>query len=63
MSCCAADTNGCLDLRHRASALDGRVRAEWSRCLGCTARCAIDSVCDEAQQVGCLQGLEGCPLV
>ena len=34
MSCYAAGTNGCLDLRHRASALDGQVSAEWSRCPG-----------------------------
>ena len=29
MSCCAAGTNGYLDLRRRVSALDGRVSAEW----------------------------------
>jgi len=28
MSCCAAGTNGCLDLRRRTFALDGLVRAE-----------------------------------
>ena len=44
MSCCAADTNSCLDLRRRASALDGRVSAEWSRCSGSMARRARDSV-------------------
>jgi len=44
MSCCAAGTNGCLDLRRRASPLDGRVSAEWSRCLGSMARRARDSV-------------------
>jgi len=44
MSCCAADTNGCLDLRRRASALDGRASAEWSRCPGFMARRARDSV-------------------
>jgi len=30
---CAAGTNGCLDLRRRAFALDGRVSTEWDRCL------------------------------
>jgi len=44
MSCCAAGTNGCLDLRRRASALDERVSAQWSRCLGSMARRARDSV-------------------
>jgi len=44
MSCCAAGTNGCLDLRRRAFALDGRVSAEWSRCPGSMARSARDSV-------------------
>jgi len=44
MSCCAAGTNGCLDLKRRASALDGRVSAEWSRCPGSMARRARDSV-------------------
>ena len=44
MSCCAAATNGCLDLRRRASALDGRVCAMWSRCPGSMARRARDSV-------------------
>jgi len=29
ISCCAADTNWCLDLRRRASAHEGRVGAEW----------------------------------
>jgi len=32
MSCCAADTNGCLDLRCRAFPPGGHVSAEWSRC-------------------------------
>jgi len=32
MSCCAAGTNGCLDLRHRAFALGEQVSAECSRC-------------------------------
>jgi len=44
MSCCAAGTNGCLDLRRRAVAPDGRVSAEWSRCLGSMARRPRDSV-------------------
>ena len=44
MSCCAAGTNGCLDLRRRVSALDGQVSAEWSRCPGSMARRARDSV-------------------
>jgi len=44
MRCCAAGTNGCLDLRRRASALDGRVSAERSRCPGSMARGARDSV-------------------
>ena len=43
MNCFAAGTNGCLDLR-RASALDGRVSAEWSRCRGSMARRPRDSV-------------------
>ena len=38
MSCCAAGTNGCLDLRRRATALDWRVSAEWSRCPGSMTR-------------------------
>jgi len=46
LSClaCAAGTNGCLDLRRRASALDGRVSAERIRCPGSMARRARDSV-------------------
>jgi len=44
MSCCAAGTNGCLDLRRRTFALDGQANAEWSRCPGSTARRARDSV-------------------
>ena len=44
MSSCAADTNGCLDFRRRASALDGRVSAEWSKFPGSMAQCARDSV-------------------
>ena len=66
MRCCAAGTNGCLDLRRSAFALDGPVSTGWSRCPGSMARCAIETVwlhCYKAQQVGCLRGLEGCPLV
>ena len=44
MRCCAAGTNGCLVLRRRAVALDGRVSAERSRCPGSMARRARDSV-------------------
>ena len=44
MRCCAARTNGCLDLRRRASALDGQVSSEWSRCPGSMARRPRDSV-------------------
>ena len=44
MRCCAAGTNGCLDLRRRAFALDGRVGGEWRRCPGSMARRARDSV-------------------
>jgi len=44
MSCCAAGTNECLDMRRHAFALDGRVSAEWSRCAGSVARRARNSV-------------------
>jgi len=44
MSCCAASTNGFLDLKRRAAAPDGRVSAEWSRCPGSMARRPRDSV-------------------
>ena len=44
MSCCAAGTNECLDLRRRAFALDGQVDVEWSRCPASMARSARDSV-------------------
>ena len=44
MSCCAAGTNGCLDLRCCAAAPGGRVIAEWSRCPGSMARRPRDSV-------------------
>ena len=37
-------TNGCLDMRRRASALDGQVSAEWSKCPGSMARRARDSM-------------------
>ena len=41
---CAAATNECLDLRRHASALDGQVSAEWSRCPGSMPRRARHSV-------------------
>jgi len=41
---CAAGTNGCLDLRRCAFALDGQMSAKWSRCPGSMARHARDSV-------------------
>jgi len=44
MRCCGAGTNGCLDLRRRAFALDGQVSAGWSRCPGPMTRSARDSV-------------------
>ena len=44
MSCCMAGTNGCLDLRHRAFALDERVSIERSRCPDSMARRVRDSV-------------------
>jgi len=44
MSSCATGTNGCLDLRRCAFALDGRVSVEWSRCPGSMARRSRDSV-------------------
>jgi len=44
MSCCAAGTNGCLDLRRCAAAPDGRVSAERRRCPGSMARRPRDSV-------------------
>jgi len=40
----AAGANGCLDLRRRAFALDGRVSAKWNRCPGSMARRARVSV-------------------
>jgi len=45
MSCWAAGTNGCLDLRRRASALGGRVSLEWSRCPGSMAGGADVQAC------------------
>jgi len=44
MRCCAAGANGCLDLSRRASALDGRMSAEWSRCPGPVTRRGRDSM-------------------
>jgi len=44
MPCCAAGTNGCLDLRRHAFALDGRFSTERSRCPGSMARPVRDSV-------------------
>jgi len=44
MSCCATVTNGCLDMRRCATALDGRVSAEWSRCPSSMPRRSRDSV-------------------
>jgi len=44
MSCSAADTTGCLDLRCRAFPLRGQVSAEWCTYLGSMARRARDSV-------------------
>jgi len=65
LSCCAAGTNGCLDLKRRASALGERVsvsgegaQAPWHGVLE-----IVWLYCDEAQQVGWLRELEGCPLV
>ena len=65
VSCCAAGTNGCLDLRCRASAVVGQVSTERSRCPGSRARRPrkVWLHCNGAQQVGCLRGLEGCLLV
>jgi len=48
MSCCAASTNGCLDLRHRAFPVGGQVSSP-----GAMARRAGDSVaaCVEQRNV------------
>ena len=48
-----AGTNGCLDLRRRAFALDGRVIAKWSRSPGSMVRRARDSVAPMQQSSGC----------
>jgi len=65
ISCFAAGTNGCLDLRRRAATPDGRVSTEWSGCPGSMAWVLeiVWLLCDEAQQVGYLQRLNGCLLV
>ena len=44
MSCCAAGTNGCLNLRCSAFLLSGQMSAKWSRCPGSVAGHAGDSV-------------------
>jgi len=44
MSCCAGDTNGCLDLRCHAFPLDGQASTEWNRCPGSMGQRAGDSV-------------------
>jgi len=44
MSCCAARTNGCLDLRCHTFALCGQVSTEWSKCPGSMGWHASDSV-------------------
>ena len=44
MGCCAAGTNGCLDLRCHASAIGGEVSAKWRGCRGSMAWRARDSV-------------------
>jgi len=41
---CAAGTNRCRDLKRRASALDRRMSAEWSRCPSSVARRTRNSV-------------------
>ena len=43
MSCCAAGTNGWLDLWRRAFALGRRVSAEWSRCPSSKAQRVRDT--------------------
>jgi len=53
MSCCTVGTNGCLDLRRRATALDGRVSAEWSRYPGSTAQRPRDSVAPLRRSSAC----------
>jgi len=55
MSCSAARTNGCLDLRRRAFALDGRVNVEWSSCPGSMAQRPRDIVAPMRRSTaGCL---------
>ena len=44
LSCCAAGTNGCVDLRRRAFPFCEQVSAEWSTCPGSMARRARDRV-------------------
>jgi len=44
LSCFVVGTNGCLNFRHCAFALDGQVHTEWSRCPGSKAQCARDSM-------------------
>ena len=44
MSCCVTGANGCLDLRRRATPLDGQVSTEWRRCPRSMARRRRDSV-------------------
>jgi len=44
MCYCEMGTNGSLDLRNRASALNGQVSAEWSRCPGSMERHIRDNV-------------------
>ena len=58
MNCCAVGTNGCLDLRHRTSALDGRMSAEWNRCPGSSARPSRDSVAPFATKLSRLDACE-----
>ena len=56
MRCYAAGTNGCLDLRRRAFALDRPVSAEWSWCPGSMAPRARDNVVAPLRQssAGCI---------
>jgi len=59
MSCCAAGTNVCLNLRCRAFPPGGQVCTEWRADVQASmAQHARDSAtpCHKAQQVGCLQG-------
>jgi len=54
MNWCATGTNGCFDLRRRASALRGWVSAGWSRCPGSMARRPRDSVAPLPRSPGVL---------